>query len=86
MSILESKNATPRCQCVVDLVSRVQRPYLFLVTVWGEFPHCHTRKYHVAADTDDSAAKKGLELFVKEFSSPAVQIFSGTIAPKAKLQ
>jgi|HubBroStandDraft_1064217.scaffolds.fasta_scaffold85950_1 hypothetical protein len=85
-SILTPRTATPRCTAIVDLISKFQRPYLFLVTVTGEPPHAGVRKYHVIADSDNSAAMKGLELYVKEFSDPAVRLLTGTITPKAKLQ
>lgn len=79
-------NAAVRCQAVCDMLSRVQRPYLFLVTVRGQFPHAYTRKYHIAADTDSHAAMKGIETFVKEFSAPVIAMDMATMAPKAKLQ
>lgn len=81
--ILDPKEATPRCQATVDLISRVMRPYLFRVTVCGLPPHAHTRKYTISAETDDSAAIKGMELFVEEFSRKLPGVIS--IAPKAKL-
>ena len=80
--ILQPESCTPRCQATVDLLSAVMRPYLFRVTVIGEYPHAHRRVYSISADTDNSAALKGMELFVDEFKRiPGV----GTIVPKAKL-
>ena len=84
--IVTPQNARPRCEAIVDLISRVQRPYLFLVTVTGQPPHAFRRQYKVAADSDNSAAMKGLELFVKEFMPPVVRDQMATQAPKAKLQ
>jgi hypothetical protein len=84
--IVTPQSAMPRCTCVVDLISRVFRPYLFLVTVTGVPPHQGVRRYKVAADSDDSAAMKGLELFVKEFMPPVVRDEMATLAPRAKLQ
>lgn len=74
---------TPRCQATVDLISRVMRPYLFRVTVVGEYPHAYRRVYVIAADSDDSAAIKGMELFVEEFGRQVPGVIS--VAPKAKL-
>lgn len=81
--ILTLDNATPRCKATVRLVSRAQRPYVFQVTVSGEFPHAHRRVYPIAADSDDSAALKGMELFVAEFGRQVPGV--GTVAPKAKI-
>lgn len=81
--IVTPHNATPRCTATVDLISRVMRPYLFQVTVVGEYPHAFRRVYPIAADTEESAAVKGMELFVKEYGRPIPG--QGTIAPKAKL-
>ena len=88
MAILDPKSCTPRCTATVELLSKVFRPFLFMVTVVGLPPHAQTRRYKVAADTDNSAAIKGLELFVREFSSRELQIATAgaTITPKAKLQ
>ena len=81
--LVKPQNASPRCQATVDLISQVMRPYLFRVTVVGEPPHVATRQYVIAADSDDAAALRGLELFVEEFSRPAPGVLS--IAPEAKL-
>lgn len=87
MTILDPQSCTPRCTAIVDLISRVFRPYLFEVTVTGEPPHSGVRKYRIAADSENSAAIKGLELYVKEWSAPGpLRLLTGTIAPKAKLQ
>lgn len=59
------------------------RPYLFLVTVQGEPPHAYRRQYKVAADNVNSAAIKGMEVFVQEFSRALPGV--ATIASKAKL-
>ena len=83
MTILTLENATPRCKATVKLVSRAQRPYVFQVTVTGEFPHAHTRVYPIAAESDDSAAMKGMELFVAQFGRQVPGVAS--VAPKAKI-
>lgn len=81
--ILTLENATPRCKASVRLVSRSQRPYVFQVVVTGEFPHAHRRVYPIAADSDDSAALKGMELFVAEYGRQVPGVV--TVAPKAKI-
>jgi len=88
--ILHPESATPRCTATVDLLSRVRRPYLFQVTVVGEYPHAYRRVYTIVGpagasceDAADSCALKGLELFVQEFSRPLPGV--GTIVPKARL-
>lgn len=81
--ILTLENATPRCKAAVRLWSRSQRPYLFQVTVTGEFPHAYRRVYPIAADSDDSAAIKGMELFVAQFGRQLPGVV--TVAPKARI-
>lgn len=81
--IVTLENATPRCKAAVRLVSRAQRPYVFQVTVTGEFPHARRRVYPIAADSDDSAALKGMELFVQEFGRQVPGVAS--VTPKAKI-
>jgi hypothetical protein len=85
------QSASPRCTATVDLLSRVFRPYNFLVTVTGEPPHQFVRRYRVAAPTDDEAAACGMQLFVKECMArngvPAfVRKEIAAVAPRAKLQ
>lgn len=65
--ILRGNKVRVLCNAVVDLISRRQRPYLFLVTVTGLPPHVATRRYTIDAKDDNSAAMKGIGLFVKEF-------------------
>lgn len=89
--ILDAHNASPRCTCTVDLLSRVFRPYHFLVTVTGEFPHAFVRCYKIAAPNEDDAAAYGMQLFVKECMAAAgvpkvVRDEIAQIAPRAKLQ
>lgn len=81
--IVTLENATPRCKASVRLVSRAQRPYVFQVTVTGEFPHAHRRVYPISADSDNSAAIKGMELFVEEFGRQVPGVVS--VAPKARI-
>jgi hypothetical protein len=57
------------CDATVDLISRVQRPYLFAVRVTGLPPHAYVRTYDIAAWSDDAAAAIGIDVFVKEFSA-----------------
>lgn len=84
--IVEPKTALPLCNATCELISRILRPYLFCVTVIGIPPHAHTRLYSIRADTDDSAALKGMELFVKEFTPAAALRKMETLAPKAVRQ
>jgi hypothetical protein len=86
MTILTPPNPVVRCHAIVDLISKVQRPFLFLVTVFGEPPHAYQVKYHITAPDPNSAAAKGLEVFVASFTSPAIQLITGSAVPKAKLQ
>jgi predicted DCC family thiol-disulfide oxidoreductase YuxK len=67
--IIRGNQARVLCDAIVDLISRIQRPYLFKVTVTGLPPHVATRIYEINANTDDRAAMKGIQLFVKEFES-----------------
>lgn len=80
------QTASVRCDAIVDLISRVQRPYVFRVTVVGWLPHRYLRIYTIAANDDDSAANLGIETFVKEFSNPVIAQEMGTLVPKARLQ
>lgn len=59
------------------------RPYLFRVTVVGEYPHAYRESYTIAADSDASAAIKGMEVFCAKYGRQLPGV--GTIAPKAKL-
>lgn len=89
--ILTPETASPRCTCTVDLLSRVFRPYNFLVTVTGEPPHEFVRRYKIAAPSEDDAAAFGMQLFVKECMArqgvpEGVRKEIAPVAPKAKLQ
>jgi hypothetical protein len=77
-------SATPRCTATVELASRLYRPYLFRVIVRGEPPHAVDRVYKIAAWSEESAAMKGLELFVNEFTPKAIVDNTTSIAPGAK--
>ena len=84
------QTCTPRCKATVELVSKVIRPYMFDVTVIGEPPHACRRVYRVVAPGDyenaaDSAAMKGMELFIKEFSRSEVVTNTGTVVPRVRL-
>jgi hypothetical protein len=68
MAIVKPQAARVLCSCTMDLVSRVQRPYIFAVTVTGEPPHAFTRKYEIASYSDDAAAQCAIDTFVKEMS------------------
>ena len=68
--IIRGNECQVLCDCIVDLISRVQRPYLWKVTVTGKPPHVITRIYEISAKTDDAAAHAGIERFVREVSHP----------------
>ena len=70
--ILKPSDAHVRCHAIVDLISKVQRPYLFRVTVWGEPPHAYRRTYDIAGWNEDAAARKGLDVFTKEMENPLI--------------
>lgn len=80
------QSAKPRCTATVKLISRVLRPYLFEVVVTGEPPHPYRVTYKIAAPDDDSAAVKGMQLFVNEFLPWIVRQNVADLSPKAKLQ
>jgi len=84
--VLTPSTAPPRATATVDLISRVQRPYLFRVIVTGEFPHNFIRRYTIAAPDEDAAAMKGLQLFVKAFQPAVIRDQAADLAPRAKLQ
>lgn len=81
--LVKPESAVPMVDVTVDLVSRVMRPYLFRVTAIGKPPHAHRRVYTVRANDDDGAAMKGIELFVKEFTTARPILEMPTLAPKA---
>jgi hypothetical protein len=54
-----------RAECIVDLLSRAVRPWLFKVTVWAvDGPG--RRIYEIPALSDDDAARNGLQRFERE--------------------
>jgi hypothetical protein len=60
-----------RCQCVVDLINRFERPFRFRVEVLGVDPPFRTsRVYDIVANTDQLAAQQGMELFCKQVTEP----------------
>ena len=58
------------CSCVMDLISRVQRPYLWRVTVTGQPPHAVVRKYDIAGNDQNAVADLALKRFVAEMQHP----------------
>jgi hypothetical protein len=70
-SLIRSPAPAIRCQAVVDLMSRVQRPYQFRVTVTGQdWPFQVSKVYDIAANTDEFAAREGIRLFCEAMSRP----------------
>jgi|HubBroStandDraft_3_1064219.scaffolds.fasta_scaffold92588_2 hypothetical protein len=82
--LVDPKSAVPRCTCVVDLISKVMRPYLFRAVVTGEYPHAFREAYTIVADSDASAAMKAMELFCDKYGR---QMPAGVVSvvPRAKL-
>lgn len=74
--IIRTQDAKVLCNAIVDLISRVQRPYLWKVTVTGIPPHAETRVYEIAAKDDNTAAMKGIEIFVEQMSRPLHLVLS----------
>jgi hypothetical protein len=66
--IIHGNECRVLCNAIVDLISRVQRPYLFKVTVTGQPPHAIRKCYEIAAMTEDAAARKGIDIFVDEMT------------------
>jgi hypothetical protein len=52
----------------VDII-RQGIPALWEVTVWGQPPFDHRRVYTLKANTDNIAAKQGIDLFVEEMEA-----------------
>jgi hypothetical protein len=69
-TIIKTNDAQVLCNAVVDLISRIQRPYLWKVTVTGAPPHAVTKIYEISATTDNIAAMRGIEIFVEQMSRP----------------
>ena len=84
--IVDPKSATPRVTATVELLSRYFRPWLFLVICVGEPPHEGTRQYRVAAPDEAAAAFKGIDLYIREFTTSPIIKTMAPLAPKAKLQ
>lgn len=73
--IIQGNKAQVLCDATVDLISKLQRPYLFRVTVTGLPPHAHIRTYDIAAKNDDTAAMRGIREFVHEMEHPTLAAF-----------
>ncbi len=84
--LVKPENATPRCTATVDLVSKVMRPYLFMVRVQGEPPHAHRREYLIRGPDDNACALKGIDLFCREFTTAAPIRDMAEISPRAERQ
>jgi hypothetical protein len=72
--ITDVRDANVLCDATVDLISKVQRPYLFRVRVTGKPPHASVREYDIAAKTEDDAAMKGIEVFVEQMTNPIILV------------
>jgi hypothetical protein len=58
-------------RAVVELVSRVQRPFMFRVTVVGQPPHAVKRVYELPALDDKDAAQTCMKRFEREMLHPS---------------
>jgi hypothetical protein len=77
--LIEVPRSRVLCQCTVELLSLVQRPYLFSVTVIGLPPHAQRRVYEISAMSDRLAAQRGMALFSDEMSRPVtMQVITPT--------
>lgn len=70
--ILMGNECQVLASAIVDLITRVQRPYLWRVTVTGLPPHNVTRVYEIQAKDDNTAAHLGIDIFVKAMQSPGL--------------
>ena len=68
--ILSPDKAKVLCSATVQLISKLQRPYKFMVTVVGLPPHEGRRIYQIDANNDSSAAFAAIDKFVAEMSHP----------------
>jgi hypothetical protein len=66
------------CSCVMDLISRVQRPYLWRVKVTGQPPHAVVRTYDIAGNDQNAVAQLAIDRFVKEMAHP-LSIFGAMV-------
>ena len=58
------------CSATMNLLSRVQRPYLWRVKVTGQPPHAVVRTYDIAGNDQNVVAQLAIGHFVKEMSHP----------------
>lgn len=70
-NLIRTEEAKVLCQAVVDLVSKVERPFRFKVTVTGKPPHAVTRIYEIKSFSDNQAAMEGIKKFEREMSTPS---------------
>lgn len=67
--IVKPANCSVRCTCIVDLLSRAQRPYQFRVTVTGEPPHAAIEVYDIPARSDTEAAFAAMARFTRKMEA-----------------
>ena len=72
--ILEVNTSDVRCRATLELASKLQRPYLWRVTVMGDPPHRYTRVYEVQCWSENTAAMSSIDRFVREMQSPLLVI------------
>jgi hypothetical protein len=81
--LVKPESAVPKVDVTVELISRVQRPFLFHATAVGHPPHAHRRTYAIRSRDEDGAACLAMELFIKEFTTAAPIRDMATLAPQA---
>jgi hypothetical protein len=58
------------CSATMDLISRLQRPYHWRVTVTGQPPHAWVRTYDIAGNNQNDVAQLAINRFVAEAQHP----------------
>ena len=68
MDVLSFAKQTVLWNATVELQSRTERPFRFIVTVTGLPPHAVTRKYEVKTSSPNQAAMLGGNRFEREMA------------------
>jgi hypothetical protein len=76
--IIRGNECQVLCSCVMDLISKLQRPYLWRVKVTGQPPHAVVRTYDIAGNDQNAVAQTAIDRFVKEMAHP-LSIFGAMI-------
>jgi hypothetical protein len=68
--IIHGNDVQVLCSAVMDLISRVQRPYLWRVKVTGQPPHAVVRTYDIAGNDQNAVADIAIKRFCREMAHP----------------